>query len=275
MKVSKCSHRPILEPCSLQDYSYQVDPYIGCEHHCLYCYALNRAETDWTMEILIHSDIYSQLSQELDKLETSTIYLGWNSDPYQPCEVDCCQTRQVLELLARRGFAACILTKSDLVTRDMDLLAQMPGSSVGFSFAFTDEVTRRLFEVNAPSNDRRLAALRRFKEAGIETYVLITPVMPFFSDLEALIEMVEPYANTIWVYALSMHLESDRNWQFVREILDHHFPELTEIYRQAAFSTSHPYWDEVRWKTEQIQNKKHLDLRVVLLIMLCTLFCMA
>jgi DNA repair photolyase len=262
MKVSKCNHRPLLEPCSLQGYSYQVDPYIGCEHHCFYCYALNQAETDWTVEILIHSDIYSQLSQELDKLETSTIYLGWNSDPYQPCEVDYCQTRRVLELLARRGFAVCILTKSDLVTRDIDLLAQMPGSSVGFSFAFTDEVTRSLFEMKAPSNDRKLTALRQLYETGIETYVLITPVMPFFSDLEVLVEIVEPYANTIWVYALSMQRESDRNWQFVREILDHHFPELTEFYRQAAFSKAHPYWDEVRWKIEQIQNKKHLDLKI-------------
>jgi DNA repair photolyase len=262
MKVNKCSHRPILEPCSLQGYSFQVDPYIGCEHRCLYCYALNQAETDWAVEILIHPDISSQLSQELDILEPGTIYLGWNSDPYQPCEVDCCQTRQVLELLARRGFAACILTKSDLVTRDMDLLAKMPGSSVGFSFAFTDEVTRRLFEMNAPSNDRRLTALRQLYESGIETYVLITPVMPFFSDLEVLIEMVEPYANTIWVYALSMQRESDRNWQFVQEILDHHFPKLTEIYRQAAFSTAHSYWDDVRREMEQIKNKKHLDLRI-------------
>lgn len=65
MKVSVCSSRPILSPCGLKDIEYQVDPYVGCEHYCYYCYALATAETDWKKEILIYDDIVGQLSREL------------------------------------------------------------------------------------------------------------------------------------------------------------------------------------------------------------------
>ncbi len=262
MKIRPCSDRPILEPCSVQGYAFQLDPYIGCEHHCYYCYALNQAETDWAEEILIHRDLAARLSGELSALEPQPMYIGWNSDAYQPSEASHRQTRQALELLAQRGFSVCILTKSDLVTRDMDLVASMRGSSVGFSIAFQDEGVRRLFEVAAPPNERRLETLRRLKEGGIETYVLITPVMPFISDVRALIDLVAPYADTIWIYGLSLKTQADRNWRYVRGILERHFPELTEQYRHITFSADHPYWTELRGELEALGRERGLDLRI-------------
>jgi len=88
MKVSVCSSRPILSPCGLKGIDYQVDPYIGCEHNCYYCYALPQAETDWSKEILIYDDIVDQLSKELDTIPPQTIYMGYHTDPYQPCELE-------------------------------------------------------------------------------------------------------------------------------------------------------------------------------------------
>lgn len=264
MKVSLCSRQRILRPCSLEGLTYQLDPYIGCEHHCYYCYALNEAETDWTEEILTYPDITGQLRDELSALEPQTIYMGMNTDPYQPSEEIYHQTRQVLELLAQQGFSACVLTKSDLVTRDIDLLASMPGSSAGISVAFQDDHVRRLFEANAPPNERKIEALKRLKDAGIETYTLICPVMPFITDVESLIEMVEPYADAIWIYALSMEAEGHPNWQNVRAILDRHFPEMAERYRQITFSAHHPYWAELRQQLEEIQLEGGLSLRIEL-----------
>ena len=260
MKVRPCSPRPILEPCSLGGFSYQIDPYIGCEHDCGYCYALNHAETDWSTEILIHPDLVGRLRQELSRPQP--IYLGWNSDPYQPVEAVHGQTRQVLELLAERGCPVCILTKSDLVTRDVNLLATMPGSSVGFSFAFADEPVRQLFEARAPSHNTRLQALETLKNAGIDTYALICPVMPFITDVEALIDMLARCAATIWIYPLSMESETDRNWQNLREILGRAYPGLVEEYRRIAFSPADPYWIDLRRKLEQIQRERPLDLRI-------------
>lgn len=264
MKISKCFHSNILIPCSLEMFNFHVDPYIGCEHHCQYCYALNNAETDWEKEIMIHEELIERLSQELSKLEPQTIYIGMDTDPYQPSERTSKQTRKILELLADRDFSVCILTKSGMVTRDIDLLVKMPGSSVGISIAFQDEQTRQLFEKNAPPNKERLGPLKELKNAGIETYSMICPVMPFITNVESLIEYVAPYSDTIWIYRLQMDSEEATNWRNVQSILNLHFPELTEQYRNIAFTKDHPYWAGIRRDLERIQSKKHLNLKIEL-----------
>ena len=83
-----------------------VDSIVECEHYCCYCYALARAETDWSKESLIHKDIVKQLSGEIDKVSPQPIYMGYHTDPYQPCEAQYRQTRKVLELLKEKGFSA-------------------------------------------------------------------------------------------------------------------------------------------------------------------------
>ncbi len=178
MKVSICSYRPLLESCALEDFEFQLDPYVGCEHCCYYCYALNQAETDWAKEIQIHRDIVKQLGQELASIPPQNIYLGWNADPYLPCEGRYRQTRQVLELLLERGFSVTILTKSDLIVRDIDVLQNMENASVGISVAFNDENTRGLFEANTLGNGVRIEALSKLRKAGIRTYALIARFFP-------------------------------------------------------------------------------------------------
>lgn len=248
----------------MQGYAYQVDPYIGCEHCCCYCYALNQAETDWTQEVRAYKDIGGQLKQELAAVGPQPIYIGWASDPYQPAEVEHCQTRQALEVLADARCPACILTKSDLVTRDLDLLAAMPGSSAGVSLAFDDDDVRRLFERGAPPNRRRIAALKTIKDAGLQTYVLIAPVMPFITDVRALIEMAAPYADTVWIYPLTMVTEADRNWQNVRQVLARHFPWHVEPYRRIAFTRDDSYWAELRCQLQRLQRDGRLNMRIEL-----------
>jgi DNA repair photolyase len=254
----------VIQPCSLEGHAYQIDPYIGCEHLCSYCYALNRAETDWTREIITYQDIVARLGQELAGLEPQSLYLGWNTDPYQPAERVQRQTRRILEMLASKGHSVCILTKSGLVARDVDLLRKMPGSSAGVSLAFQDGHVRQLFEVNAPPNEQRIGALKALKEAGVRTYALICPVMPFITDVKCLGEMVTSWADTIWVYALSIEAEEGRNWRNLQRILDRHFPKMAEPYRQIAFSAEHPYWAELRHDLEKLQTKGGPDLRIKL-----------
>jgi DNA repair photolyase len=264
MNVRLCTRQPILQSCCLEGHEYQIDPYIGCEHLCTYCYALNQAETDWRQEVLTYRELLAQVSEELAGPEPDSIYMGWNSDPYQPCERTERQTRRILEYLARQGISVCILTKSGLVARDADLLAAMPGSSAGVSLAFQVEEVRRLFEEAAPTNEERIDALKALKKAGVRTYALICPVMPFITDVKRLVEMVAWCADTIWVYALSMESEEARNWRNVQDILDRHFPGMTEPYRKIAFSAAHPYWVELRHDLERVRAESGLDLRIEL-----------
>jgi DNA repair photolyase len=254
MEVGLCAPRPILQPCSLEGHTYQADPYIGCEHDCRYCYAQNDAEVDWPQQILIHPDLEQRLVFELEAIAPQSIYMGMNSDPYQPAEERRLQTRKVLEVLAERGFSVCILTKSALITRDVDVFEKMPDPYLGFSIAFQNEHARSLFERNAPTNKMRLQALEALRDAGIRTYVLICPVMPYITDVEALIEEIAPLVDHIYVYRLRMNAETDTNWQRVKRILSKDYPELVEPYRRIAFSPDCPYWAGLRSRLHEIHT---------------------
>jgi DNA repair photolyase len=244
--------------------NYQVDPYIGCEHYCYYCYALNQAETDWRKELLIHEDIVSRLESELAGIPPQTIYMGWQTDPYQPCEAQCRQTRQVLELLLEKGFSASILTKSDLVLRDTDLLQKMNAASLSVSVAFNDNRTRRLFEANTVDTEKRIDALHQLKTAGVRTGALLCPVIPYITDAIQLINMLAPCTDVIWIYGLSIINRSDRNWMNMQKIINREFPDLLERIEPALFSKEHTYWAQLRDELVTLKNEQQLNLNICL-----------
>ena len=262
MRVSPCARRPVLVPCNLPNLDYQVDPYVGCGHYCYYCYALNQAEADWAKEIQMHSDIAGQLSEALETIPPQKIYLGYYTDPYQPCETEHRQTREALELISEKGFSASILTKSDRVTRDMDLLHRMKDASVSVSVAFNDNRVRRLFEAHTIDTEDRIEALRKLRASGIKTNALICPVVPYITDVPPLIDMLVPHTDTIWIYGLSMQARSDQNWQNLAGILDQHFIDLKDKIEEVVFSNEHSYWTQLRQKLAKLQKDQQLNLNI-------------
>jgi DNA repair photolyase len=262
MKVVTIRRKRIIEPCAIDLFKYQIDPYTGCEHKCHYCYAQNSAGLDWDSETGICPDMDEMLADELSSLEPQTVYLGMNTDPYQPLEKELGQTRKVLQLLKERNFSVCILTKSGLVGRDIDLLKEMKGSSAGISVAFQDDGHRGLFEENTMPSGDRIWALEELKRNLIETYVLICPVMPYITDVEALVEKVRPHTDTIWVYPLEMKSADDKNWGKTQSIVKQHFPRLVEGFREAAFSPEHVYWKELRRRLEDIRGRDNITMNI-------------
>ena len=262
MKVSTCSLRPVLIPCSLNNFDYQVDPYLGCGHYCYYCYALNQAESDWTREILIHEDITGQLRDELSKISPQTIYLGYNTDPYQPCEAEYRQTRKVLELFVETVFCASVLTKSDLVVRDLDIYQAMDHAGVSVSVAFNDDHIRKQFEANTIDTQARIEALRKMREAGVKTGALICPVIPYITDVIPLVDLLAPITDTIWIYGLSMQERSERNWQNVQSIFNEHHFDLREEIETVIFSKEHPYWTRLRHELTELKQDRKLNLNI-------------
>ncbi len=262
MKVSVCTNRPILSPCGLKDIEYQVDTYVGCEHYCCYCYALAQAETDWSNEIRIHNDIVEHLSEEIEKIPSQTIYMGYHTDPYQPCEAEYHQTRKVLKLFLHKGFSASILTKSDLVVRDIDILKKMNDAAVSVSIAFNDNQTRRLFEANTIDTEKRIEALHQLKEAGVRTGALLCPVIPYITDVIQLIDMLEPYTDVIWIYGLSINDRSSQIWLNIQKILNSQFPDLMAQVEPAIFSKGHKYWTQLRDDLVALKNNTQLNLNI-------------
>lgn len=262
VKVSECTKRAILSSCGLKGIDYQLDPYVGCEHYCYYCYALAQAETDWSKEICVYRDIAGQLREELENIPPQKIYMGYQTDPYQPCEAECRQTRKVLELFLERGFSASILTKSDLVVRDVDLLKAMADASVSVSVAFNDNSTRRLFEANTMDTEKRVAALRQLKQAGVGTGALVCPVIPYITDAVQWVEALHPHADVIWVYGLSINDPSEQNWINTRKILTDHFPDLIDQIEPILFEKDHAYWANLRQRLEELKKARQLNLNI-------------
>ncbi|MGD9402228.1 MAG: radical SAM protein [bacterium] len=246
MNVIEVARVKVIEPCGLDLFDFQIDPYSGCAHQCAYCYTQNDAPLDWENEVGVVPGLEEKLRAELGSIAPGTIYMGMNTDPYQPAEKDFRQTRLVLEVLEEAGFSVCVLTKSDLVERDADVIKRMQGSSVGFSVAFTDEDARRAFEKNTISLEARLAALEKLYEMGIETYGLIDPVIPGLTDVDALLDLLAPCVDTVWVYALHMASREDPNWRATWDVLMRRFPEAFDAVERAALDKNDDYWAGLR-----------------------------
>ncbi len=173
-----------------------INPYRGCEHGCIYCYA--RAThafhdlspgLDFETRLFAKPDAAALLRAELMKpgYVPAPMALGTNTDPYQPIEATWRITRSIIEVLAETGHPLTITTKSDRVVRDLDLLRGMAARAlvaVAISVTTLDRVTHRRLEPRAPAPERRLAAIRALSAAGVATHVNVAPVIPAINDHE-------------------------------------------------------------------------------------------
>ncbi len=173
-----------------------INPYRGCEHGCVYCFARPThayqglsAGLDFETKLFAKPDAPELLAKELAKpgYEPRTIALGINTDGYQPIEREWRLTRRILEVLRDFGHPVGIVTKSALVVRDLDILGPMAEKGlvkVALSITTLDHKLARIMEPRAATPQRRLDALRRLSEAGIPTAVLVAPVIPAVTDAE-------------------------------------------------------------------------------------------
>jgi DNA repair photolyase len=173
-----------------------INPYKGCEHGCVYCFArpthayLDLSPgLDFESRIIFKPDAPERLSKELahPKYRCEVIALGANTDPYQPAERKLQITRKVLEVLAEHEHPVSVVTKSNLVLRDLDLLAAMAKKHLAFvliSMTTLDRVLDRRMEPRAPTPERRIQAMRRLSDAGVPVGVLSSPMIPGLNDSE-------------------------------------------------------------------------------------------
>ena len=173
-----------------------INPYRGCEHGCIYCFARPTHAylglspgLDFESRLYMKPDAPELLERELSARNYAprTIAIGTNTDPYQPIERRYTIMRRILEVLERAGHPVGIVTKSNLVTRDIDILSRMASRKlvrVGISVTSLDARLARVMEPRAPTPERRLDALRQLAAAGIPTTVMVAPVIPALNDAE-------------------------------------------------------------------------------------------
>ena len=219
---------------------YSLNPYLGCEHGCKYCYAcfmkrFTGHEEPWGEFLdvkywkpLIHPERYAG----------KEVFLGSVTDPYQPAEERYRRTRAVLEELRGSGVKLSIATKSDLVLRDLDLIQSFPEARVSWSINTLDERFKDDMD-KAVSIERRLAAMKAFHDAGVRTTCFISPIFPGITDVPAIIQRAKDDCNLIWLENLNLRgTFKPVILQYIRAKR----PELEPLYRDIYQKGSRGYW---------------------------------
>jgi DNA repair photolyase len=173
-----------------------INPYRGCEHGCVYCFARPTHSfmglspgLDFESRLFAKPDAARLLDKELSKdgYQPRTIAIGTNTDPYQPIEKQYRIMREILEVLEARGHPVGIVTKSALVTRDIDILSRMAErglAKVALSVTTLDRMLARTMEPRASTPTKRLEAIRQLSDAGIPASVMVAPIIPGLTDQE-------------------------------------------------------------------------------------------
>ena len=218
-------------------FEQSINPYRGCEHGCIYCYARPShaymglsAGLDFETKLFYKHDAAKVLEQELShpRYVCKPIMLGSNTDPYQPIERRLQVTRSILTVLAKCRHPVSIVTKGVLVSRDVDLLAQLASqnlTSVVISLTTLDAEVKRTLEPRAASPQARLKVIRQLVEAGVPTGVLVAPVVPAITDheMENLLEAAKEAGASSASYVL-LRLPYEVKDLF-REWLAEHYPQ--------------------------------------------------
>jgi len=247
--------KSILNPCDSQrvPFDWTINPYRGCEFGCKYCYARYTHEYmeidggEFERKIFVKQDAAPLLAQDISQkysyeskgsgyVRAEHIAIGTATDPYQPAEREYGVTRACLEELAKReGLSVSIITKSNQIVRDIDVLQQIASKS-----ALTVDITvttlrprlARLLEPRAPRPDLRLAALKQLREAGLCVGVSVSPLLPGINDgeLEAVAAAARE-SGAQWIYSGVLFLMPSSAKQFL-PFIRQKYPKLAKQYEQ-------------------------------------------
>ena len=214
-----------------------VNPYRGCEHGCIYCFARPTHAyhdlspgVDFESRLFVKPEAAKLLHAALSRpsYEVAPIALGTNTDPYQPIEEHWRVTRSVIELLLETRHPFTITTKSDRVLRDLDIIApaaRLGIASVAISVTSLDPKIHKTLEPRAPAARKRLAAIRALTDAGVPAYVSVSPIIPQITDheIEAIVAAAAE-AGARGAFGLPVRLPHEVAPLF-RAWLDEHYPD--------------------------------------------------
>ena len=196
MKILKIKVKEALSKSGLPDLDYALNPYIGCSHGCIYCYAreytrYREVATNWGKIVIVKENLVEVLKREIKTHRKGVVGVGTITDAYQYIEKDYELTRRSIEILLEHGFRLSIQTKSPLVIRDLDILIDYRKSvDVGFTITTVDDDIAKHIEPNAPPPRYRVEALYNISSYGIETWIFLGPIIPGINDDSSNIEKI-------------------------------------------------------------------------------------
>ncbi len=263
MGIQSVQVKGILQKSKIPGAEFAINPYVGCVHGCVYCYArfmkrfTNHPEP-WGTFLDVKADaariLENQLASRRKPLRGEVFFCSV-TDPYQPPERKYRQTRSILEVLLKYNIPISILTKSELVLRDVDLFRQFKSVTVGLSFSTVDDGVARILEPRASPPSRRIRALRELRAAGIDTWAFLSPFLPGVSDLEKMVAALDGATESFGVEAINI---AGSDWNGVAKALMKIDPDLPTRCRALADRPS--FWKEIKKQAEELARRHRMEM---------------
>ena len=257
MIVNKIKVKEILTKSNLPVSDYSVNPYVGCEHSCKYCYAcfmkrFTGHNEDWGSFVDIK---YWDKIKNPQKYNGKELFIGSVTDPYQPCENEFERTKALLEELKGSGAKLSIATKSDLVLRDLELIKSFPNARVSWSINTLDEDFKDDMDKGV-SIERRFKAMQTFHDAGVRTTCFISPIFPDITDVKAIIEKAKDKCNLIWLENLNLRGTFK---SVIMNYIRQKRPELYPLYDEIYNKGNDLYWQELDAELQNFAKEQGLE----------------
>ena len=264
MKIREIKAKSIITKTGLEA-DFVINPYVGCLHGCLYCYARfmkkftgHREPWGSFLDIKVNAPALIPTGTRAVKYKGKSIIIGSVTDAYQPMEKKYRLTRQILEKLIAIQPSLDIITKSDLVLRDIDLLKQFKNCLVAVSLSILNEKIRRELEPAAPSAEIRINALRKLHQAGIKTGLFVSPILPGLTDWPELIRRTKGLVDEYWFENFNPYPLVRRN---IDQCLEKKNPRLLDKFRM-IYRKDDNYWAEEEQAIRQLCQKDGLVCRI-------------
>ncbi len=260
--IRRIDARHFMTPTRIGGHDFTCNPYVGCGHGCIYCYAKSYVDqpgrpAPWGSYV----DVKRYPNFDIPRNTGSkSLFFSSATDCYQPVERDEHLTRDILEAIRESALRISILTKSALVTRDLDLFKQMRHVEVGFSISMFDEAAA-FVEPGASRPTDRISALRVLREAGISTHVFVAPILPGISDPIGLIDACAPYVEYMMFDTLNLR-DPENKIAVFRHLLARK-PELLSLYRNIFEQGDKTWYNDLREQIVEHAKTRGVPIRYI------------
>ncbi|MCW3979389.1 MAG: radical SAM protein [Candidatus Bathyarchaeota archaeon] len=266
VRVGERHFKTIMGRSGISSVDYAINPYLGCQHGCVYCYAkfmsrMGHVGEEWGSFVDVKVNALERLRQEAPRRRKGIVLLSSVTDPYQPLERKYRLTRGCLKILLEHQFPISILTKSDLVLRDMDLLRRFDRCEVGFTITALEEDVRRAFEPGASPVGARLDALEKLSEEGIPTYAFLGPILPYLSEdgFDILLDRLAGSVGHLIVDRLNV---KSGIMPKIRRTLSIHYPDLQPMF-ESALSSDSGYYNTLKGRVTEMCRLRSIPCDIV------------
>jgi len=219
--------------------NYTIDPYQNCEFGCLYC------DSSIDKIVYVKTNAADVFEKELEKISKGIIIVGSVNDPYQNAEKTFKITEKLLKIIQQKKFSCHILTKSDLILRDVDILSEIKNCTVTVSIVSTKVEISKFFENISISTKDRLKVMKKLSDSGINTGLAIIPILPYLveEDFSSIIKLAKKFNAQHIVYK-TLELKGDQKFLFMDLLKSYRF-DLVDKYKKLYMDSYKPNDDYI------------------------------